>query len=118
MAPKDSDWTVYHNPRCSKSRCALELLRDRGISPTVVEYLKDPPSEATLRDLLGRLGLRARDIVRTKEEKFASLRIDLEDESAVIQAIAKHPELLERPIVVRGKRAVLGRPPENLLDLI
>lgn len=112
-----SDWKIYHNPRCSKSRGALDILKEKGVEPNVVEYLKDPPSENELNALVGMLGLPAREIVRTKEEGFAKLNLDLEDSSAVVKALAKHPELLERPIIVRGKKAVVGRPPENVLKL-
>lgn len=115
--PKTNDWTIYHNSRCSKSRSALALLEEKGIAPKIVDYLKAPLSEAELKALLGQLGLKARDIVRSKEPKFAELKLGLEDEAALIKAMSRHPELLERPIVVRGEKAVLGRPPENVLRL-
>lgn len=115
--PEKAEWTLYHNPKCSKSRCALELLQERGVSPKIVEYLKTPLTEADLEALLLLLGLRARDIVRSKEARFSELGLNLQDEGALIRALARYPELLERPIVVRGKRAVVGRPPENLLKL-
>lgn len=112
------EWIFYHNPRCSKSRGALELLEQRGVRPRVVEYLKTPLDEPGLMDLLGKLGLPAKDIVRTKEESFAALRIDLGDTASVVKALAQHPELMERPIVVRGSKAVVARPPEYALTLL
>ncbi len=116
--PSTNDWIIYHNSRCSKCRGALEILEEKGITPRIVDYLKAPPTEAELKALLRKLGLKARDIVRAKEPKFAELKLDLEDEAALLKAIARHPELLERPIVVHGDKAVLGRPPENVLGLL
>lgn len=114
-----SSYTLYHNPRCSKSRQALQLLEDRGIEPRIVRYLEDPPDEATLRELVKKLGLeRAHDLVRTKEKEYreAGLAKDSDDDT-VIRAIHRYPKLLERPVLVKGKRAVIGRPPENVLEL-
>lgn len=111
---------IYHNPRCSKSRQALELLRERGVEPEVVEYLKTPPDVATLTRLLGQLGLRPRDLLRTKEPEYRAAGLDdpgLED-AALVRAMVEHPRLIERPIVVAGKRAILGRPPERVLELL
>ena len=111
--------TLYHNPRCSKSRSALELLRERGEDPEVVEYLKTPPELDTLRELVAMLGVRAHNIVRAKEPEYkeAGLSPDSGDED-VLKAVARYPKLLERPIAVRGKMAVIGRPPERVLDLL
>ncbi len=110
---------IYHNPRCSKSRQALEILRGRGVEPQIIEYLKSPPDAQTLRDLLKKLNLRARDIVRDGEEEFAKLGLsDDAGDEAWIAAIVKHPVLLQRPIVVRGGRAVVGRPPEKVKELL
>jgi arsenate reductase (glutaredoxin) len=111
---------IYHNPRCSKSRQALELLRERGMEPRVVEYLKTPPDAATLRGLLRMLGCPARDLLRRGEEAYAELGLAaaLEDNDAVIAAMVEHPALIERPVVVVGERAVIGRPPEKLLTLL
>ena len=106
---------IYHNPRCSKSRETLALLAARGITPTVIEYLATPPSAAELRTLLAALGMRARALVRDKEAAWAECGLeDDADEARIIDAMVAHPALIERPIVVRGTRAVLGRPPANI----
>ena len=111
---------IYHNPRCSKSRQTLELLRERGIEPEVVEYLKTPPGEAELAQVLDQLGIGARELLRTKEPEYQALGLDDPglDDTALIRAMVEHPKLIERPIVVQGKRAVLGRPPEKVLELL
>ncbi len=110
--------TIYHNPRCSKSRATLELLRERGIKPVVIEYLKTPPTAAELHRLLGQLGLRAKDLIRTNEEEYEAIKdLDL-DEGGLIAAMAKHPKLIQRPIVVANNRAAIGRPPENVLEIL
>jgi arsenate reductase len=111
---------LYHNPRCSKSRGALELLRARGIEPEIVPYLEQPLSPADLRTLLSMLGIAVRELLRTGEPKYLELALDsdsLEDD-ALIDAMAAHPELIERPILVHRGRAVIGRPPERVLDLL
>ena len=112
---------IYHNPRCSKSREALALLRERGVEPEIVEYLKTPPDAAGLDRILNLLGMEPRDLMRRKEKEYQSLGLDdpaLSREQA-IRAMVEHPRLIERPIVVRdGRRAVLGRPPEAVLELI
>lgn len=115
-----TDITLYHNPRCSKSRQALALLRDRGIEPTVVEYLKSPPDAETLTRLLEQLGMAPRDLMRKGEAAYKSLDLGREDldGKALVQAMAEHPILIERPIAISGDRAVVGRPPENVLDLL
>ena len=111
--------TIYHNPRCSKSRQTLEILRQNGREPVIVEYLKTPPYAAALKDLLSRLRLTARDVLRTGEALYRELELAGEtSEDKLIAAIAAHPILLERPIVVSGKRAVIGRPPEKVLELL
>lgn len=112
--------TLYHNPRCSKSRQALELLRQRGIEPQIVEYLKTPPSAAEIRSLLAALGKRPREILRTKEAAYKEAGLDdvKMTDAAVIAAIIRHPILLERPIAVAGKKAVIGRPPEDVLKIV
>jgi len=111
---------LYHNPRCSKSRGTLELLRELGIEPEIVTYLDTPPSPAELRTLLDMLGLRARDLIRTGEEEYGALGLADESlpESALIAAMHMHPRLIERPIFVHGGRAVIGRPPERVLELL
>jgi arsenate reductase len=112
------DITIYHNPRCATSRKTLALLRQRGIEPEIVEYLKTPPDEATIRRLLKRLGLGPRALLRKKEAKEAGLdRPNLSD-AQIIAGMARHPIAIERPIVVAGERAVLGRPPEAVLTLL
>ncbi|HEV8694691.1 MAG TPA: arsenate reductase (glutaredoxin) [Lysobacter sp.] len=115
-----ADTRLYHNPRCSKSRGALELLREHGIQPRVIAYLETPPSTEELRDLLRVLALPARALLRTGEDEYAALGLDapaLSDDE-LIAAMAAHPRLIERPIFVHGGRAVIGRPPENVLTLL
>ena len=110
---------IYHNPRCSKSRQALELLRENGVEPKVNEYLKTPPDEAALRDLLKKLGLCTHEILRTKEAAYVSCGLSPESsEAEILSAIVARPILLERPIIVKGNRAVIGRPPENVRELL
>jgi len=112
--------TIYHNPRCSKSRETLALLQARGIAPEIILYLQTPPDETTLKVLLKKLGMKARELLRTKEDDYQAL--GLADttlaEDALIAAMASHPKLIERPIVVKGKHAAIGRPPENVLQLL
>jgi arsenate reductase len=112
--------TMYHNPRCSKSRQALGLLRDKGIEPQIVEYLKTPPDMATLEHLLDMLGLEPRELMRKKEKEYKENNLANPDLSreALIAAMVAHPKLIERPIVVKGDKAALGRPPEAVLDLL
>jgi len=112
-----SDVTIYHNPRCSKSRETLELLRSRGVEPTVIEYLKTPPTAAELSVLLAKLGKGPREITRAKEAAEAGIAKDLDGE-ALVAALSANPAAIERPIVVRGDRARVGRPPESVLDLL
>jgi arsenate reductase len=115
-----SSLTIYHNPKCTKSRQTLQLLQDKGEDPEIIKYLDTPPDVKTLRTLVNKLGLeRAHDLVRTKEKEYkeAGLSKDSDDET-VLQAIADYPKLLERPVVVRGNQAVIGRPPENARELI
>ncbi len=112
--------TLYHNPRCSKSRAALALLREHNVEPTIVEYLKTPPGEAALRALLTKLGLNVRDVIRKGEAPYKELGLgrDSVTDVELIAAITAHPILLERPIAVAGERAVIGRPPERVLELL
>lgn len=111
--------TIYHNPRCGKSRSTLALLRENGVEPTVVEYLKTPLSQDELRVIVRLLEMPAADLVRKSEavykEELAGRTLTDEE---WLEAMARHPILMERPIVVRGQRAVLGRPPENVLKLL
>ncbi|CAK0768713.1 putative oxidoreductase YfgD [uncultured Gammaproteobacteria bacterium] len=110
--------TIYHNPKCSKSRETLELLRRRGIEPQVVDYLKTPPDAATLRRLLAALGLSSRQLLRAKEAAEAGLNDPGLSDEALIEAMVRTPAVIERPIVVVGERAALGRPPEAVLALL
>ena len=114
------NFTIYHNPRCSKSRAALELLRRHNIAPRIVEYLRTPPDAAAIQDLLRKLGLLPRDILRDGEDEYAQLKLDEpgRTDADLIDAIVKHPILLQRPIVVRGPRAVVARPPEKVEELL
>jgi len=112
--------TIYHNPRCSKSRQTLALLREKGEDPTIVEYLTTPPDAATLRDILARLGLSPRALMRKKESPYKELGLDDDslDDAALIAAMVANPILIERPIVVTADKAALGRPPENVLTIL
>lgn len=110
---------IYHNPRCSKSRAALALLRERGIEPQIVEYLNAPPSAAELKQILAQLDMTPEQLVRKSEEVYKTDYAGKAlTDSQWIAAMVAHPILIERPIVVSGKRAVLGRPPENVQQLI
>ena len=115
----ETAFTIYHNPRCSKSRNTLALLQDNGVEPVIVEYLKTPPNEAELKEILHKLGLKPEQIVRKGEDVYKQDYAGkaLTDEQW-LNALAENPILIERPIVVSGDRAVLGRPPENVLALI
>jgi arsenate reductase len=114
------DWVIWHNPRCSKSRETLKLLEGAGIRPRIVEYLKTPPEDSEIKRVLGFLGSAPLDLVRKKEPPFKAL--GLADSSvtddAIIQAMTENPVLIERPVVIHGDRAVVGRPPEAVLELI
>ena len=114
------DSRLYHNPRCSKSRGALELLNERGIQPRVIAYLDTPPSVDELRNLLRMLALPARALLRTGEEEYTALGLTDASlsEDALIAAMAAHPRLIERPVFVHNGRAVIGRPPEQVLTLL
>lgn len=111
---------IYHNPRCSKSRQTLQLLQDKGISPEVVLYLETPPSAKTLKTIIAKLGLSsARELMRTKEEEYRDQGLAHENsESKLIAAMVATPKLIERPIVVNGDSAAIGRPPENVLAIL
>ncbi|MFK3974608.1 arsenate reductase (glutaredoxin) [Pseudomonas sp. NPDC087358] len=115
-----TDLTLYHNPRCSKSRGALELLEARGLTPKVVRYLETPPDASQLRELLGKLGIGARQLLRSGEDEYKTLNLAdgaLSDEQ-LITAMAAHPKLIERPILIAGNKAVIGRPPEKILEIL
>ena len=110
----------WHNPRCSKSREALALLEQHGMRPTIREYLKEPPSADEIRSVISKLRLSsARDLMRTKEAVYKELDLkSVTDEDALIQAMADNPKLIERPILIHGDRAALGRPVEQILDAL
>ena len=110
--------TIYHNPRCSKSRATLALLHKHGHSPEIIEYLKAPPDSSTLRTLANKLGLPLSDMVRTGEQVFTDYNLTNANDDALATAISEHPILLQRPIVVSGDRAAIGRPPESVLDIL
>ena len=115
-----SDVTIYHNPRCSKSRQTLEILEDKGISPKVRLYLEEAPTSEELTAILNKLDLKPRSLMRTKEDEYRVNHLDdesLSDEQ-LINAMIRYPKLIERPIVVANGKAVIGRPPENVLDII
>jgi arsenate reductase len=112
--------TIYHNPRCAKSRETLALIEAKGVKPTVIEYLKTPPSAPELKQLLAKLGMTPRALMRTKEQPYKDLGLDdpkLSDD-ALIKAMFENPILIERPIVVNGGKAALGRPPEAVRKIL
>ena len=112
------EYIIVHNPRCSKSRATLDILISHGIQPIVIDYLNGELTEELLRNICHKMGKSPKDILRTGEEDFKALSINLNDDREVIKAIIKHPKILERPIVMSNEIAVIGRPPENVLSLI
>ena len=112
--------TIYHNPRCSKSRETLALLEKKGVAPRVVEYLKEPPTAKELDAILTRLKIEPRDLMRRKEAPFAELKLDNPKltRAQLIKAMVENPVLIERPIVLSGAKAAIGRPPESVLDIL
>ena len=115
-----TQYKIYHNPRCSKSRQTLSLLEEAGINPDIRLYLDSPPSPVELADILGKLGMSARELLRKGEDAYRELHLSNTglNEDQLIHAMCEYPKLIERPIVIREKEAVLGRPPENVLALI
>ena len=114
-----AEFRIFHNPRCSKSRQTLALLEQHGVAPEVVLYLDTPPNRDELEALLRKLGKSPQEVVRRGEDEYKAAGLDRSSsDEAVVSAMVKHPRLIERPIVVRGDRAVLGRPPENVLELL
>ncbi|QWF70640.1 arsenate reductase (glutaredoxin) [Methylomonas paludis] len=111
---------IYHNPRCSKSRDTLKLLEAHGIKPEIIEYLKIPFTAAELQEILHKLGMKPRELMRTKEPEYRENILDDESlsDDELIAAMIRMPKLIERPIVVLGDKAVVGRPPENVLKII
>jgi len=112
--------TIYHNPKCSKSRQTLELLSAKGITPNIIEYIKNPPTVEKLKEILSQLGITPRDLMREKEDIYKELELgilSLSDKD-LIDLMIEHPTLIERPIVIAHGKAVLGRPPEQVLDIL
>lgn len=115
-----SEVVIYHNPRCSKSRAALELLRGKGIEPRIVEYLENPPTPAEMERILAALDMEPRELMRRQEDEYAEAALDdpgLTRETLIL-AMLQRPRLIERPIVVCGERVALGRPPERILEIL
>lgn len=115
-----SEIIIYHNPRCSKSRQTLSLLQDKGIEPTVVEYLKETPSASELKAVINKLGISPRALLRTKEADYKEqdLKNDSLSDDDIINAMVSYPKLIERPIVINGNDARIGRPPEQVLEIL
>ncbi len=111
---------MYHNPQCSKSRQTLELLGNRGIAPTIIEYLQSPPTAQELKAILSKLDITPRELLRKKESEYEDLGLDdpSRSDDEVIALMVQHPVLIERPIVLANGKAALGRPPENVLDIL
>jgi len=112
--------TIYHNPRCSKSRQTLELLNEKGVDSDVVEYLNTPPDAKTLKEILSMLGISADQLLRKHEAEFKEAGLDQEgiSEEQIIEAMVKFPKLIERPIVIANGKAAIGRPPTQILDIL
>ncbi len=112
--------TIYHNPRCSKSRQTLGLLEGQGIEPEIIEYLKTPPTQKDLSEILKKLGKEPREILRTGEKEYKELGLKDADlnRKELIKIMVEHPQLIERPIVLKDNKAALGRPPEDVLKII
>lgn len=109
---------IYHNPRCSKSRNTLALLEEKGVSPEIVLYLDSPPSAAEFKAILGKMGKTAQEVMRKKEAKEEGIDAKALSEDDLIAAMVAHPRAIERPIVVNGDKAAMGRPPEAVLDIL
>lgn len=110
--------TIYHNPRCSKSRETLDLLQARGFEPRIVKYLETPPDAATLETLLAQLGIAARELIRTGEPAYKELGLADASDAELVKAMAEHPELIQRPIVTANGKARIGRPPASVLEIL
>lgn len=120
MSPKkkpNAKVTIYHNPRCTKSRQTLALLKEHDVEPTVIEYLKTPPDAATLKQLLKKLDMKPEELIRRKEYRALGLE-ETDDPGELIARMATNPQIIERPIVVCGSAARLGRPPEAVLEIL
>ena len=120
MSTSSSDGTLYHNPRCSKSRASLELLKENNMDPEIVLYLDNPPNKDTLEQVLSKLGMSPKQLLRPNEQECKDLNLmdDSVDDQSVINAMVKHPKIIERPIYVNGNKAVIGRPPEQVLEIV
>ena len=112
--------TIFHNPRCSKSRAALQIVKKLGIEPIIIEYLKNPPTPEKIKLILNKLGVNPRDIMRTKEPVYLEKELNNQDlaNEELIDAIAESPILLERPIILVGGKVAIGRPPELILEIL
>ena len=111
--------TIWHNPRCSKSRAGLKYLEEKGIEHEVVRYLDTPPTAEGLTDVLAKLGMKPRELMRTKEAIYRELKLkDVSDDAALIAAMAEHPKLIERPVVIREEKAVVARPVERIDEVL
>ncbi len=112
--------TIYHNPRCTKSRQTMDLLAENGFAPETVEYLKSPPTAEKLKEILTLLGMAPRDLMRKKEDEYAELGLDNPSltDAELIGFMVKHPILMERPIVLANGKAAIGRPPEQVLEIL
>ena len=120
MGIKMSELIIYHNPKCSKSRQTLELIKNQGLQPKIVLYLDEKLSQEELKNIISKLGIKARDLLRKNENDYKENNLDnpnLTDEE-LVELMLSFPKLMERPIVVKGEQAVIGRPPENVLELI
>lgn len=114
-----SEVQIWHNPRCSKSREAMKLLEENGVEADVVKYLEVEPDEKMIKDVLKKLGINARELMRTKEDIYKELGLkDVADEALLIKAMAENPKLIERPVVIKGDKAVIGRPPEKVVAFL
>ena len=117
---KSDGLTIYHNPVCSKSRAALQILQDKNLSPEIINYLEVPPTPRQLKELIAMLGVPARDLLRTTEPVYQDAKLDdyaLTDDE-IIEAICAYPALLQRPIVISGGRAIIGRPPTRIMEIL
>ncbi|MBU0631913.1 arsenate reductase (glutaredoxin) [bacterium] len=111
--------TIWHNPKCSKSREALEILNEKGVDAEVVKYLETTPTKEEIKEVLAKLNISARELMRTKEDVYKELGLkDVSDEEKLIEAMVQNPKLIERPVVITDNKAVIGRPPEKILEIL
>ena len=115
-----TELTIYHNPKCSKSRKTLELIKNKKLNPKIVFYLEEKLSQSEIKNLISKLQISPRDLLRKGEDVYRENNLDDQDlsEGAIIDYMVRFPKLIERPIVVKGEKAIIGRPPENVLDLL